>query len=58
MKKENKRKPGRPPLDPAGRQEVCRVRLTPTERAWLERVYGSTNAGLRALVRAWMVGDR
>ena len=48
-----KRKPGRPRTVPAGTLPAS-VKLTPAERDWLARAYGSVNAGVRALVAAAM----
>lgn len=45
-----KRPVGRPPSDPSGTQVAKTVRLTPAEVEYLTRVYGSVNAGVRALV--------
>lgn len=45
-----KRPPGRPKLDPSGKQVPQSVRLTPAEIEHLRRTGGSVNAGVRRLV--------
>lgn len=51
-------RPGRPPKDTSGVQQVCRVRLAPANRDWLVKTYGSVNAGLQSLVaEAMKSGD-
>ena len=47
-----KRGPGRPPLDPTGKQKPVSVKITDRERDALRAKYGSVNKGVRALVEA------
>ncbi len=53
MKPPEKRGPGRPRTVPDGTMPAS-VKLTPVEREWLQRHYGSVNAGVRAAVAALM----
>ena len=47
-----KRKPGRPSLDPTGKQKPVSVKITDREKVHLQQKYGSVNKGFRAWVQS------
>lgn len=49
-----KRPRGRPPIDPSGPQRPVSVKLSPGEREYLARKYGSISGGIRAAIQADM----